>query len=77
MLRFTYPVKLTTDRKDGGYVVSCWDMPEAIPRETLPSLPLPTRKARCRPRSSAASRTAWRFRHPPRPSAASGSSPLR
>ena len=30
MLRFTYPVKLTTDRKDGGYVVSCRDVPEAI-----------------------------------------------
>ena len=30
MLRFTYPVKLTPDRKDGGYVVSCRDIPEAI-----------------------------------------------
>ena len=30
MLRFTYPVKLTRDRKDGGYVVSCRDLPEAI-----------------------------------------------
>ena len=30
MLRFTYPVKLARDRKDGGYVVSCRDIPEAI-----------------------------------------------
>ena len=30
MLRFAYPVKLTRDRKDGGYVVSCRDIPEAI-----------------------------------------------
>lgn len=30
MLRFTYPVKLTRDRKDGGYVVNCRDLPEAI-----------------------------------------------
>jgi len=30
MLRFTYPIKLTRDRKDGGYVVSCRDIPEAI-----------------------------------------------
>jgi antitoxin HicB len=30
MLQFTYPVKLTRDRKDGGYVVSCRDIPEAI-----------------------------------------------
>ena len=30
MLRFNYPVKLTPDRKDGGYVVSCRDIPEAI-----------------------------------------------
>ena len=30
MLRFTYPVKLTRDRKDGGYVVSCRDLPEVI-----------------------------------------------
>ncbi|MGH8675903.1 MAG: type II toxin-antitoxin system HicB family antitoxin [Burkholderiales bacterium] len=30
MLRFTYPVKLSRDRKDGGYVVSCRDIPEAI-----------------------------------------------
>ena len=30
MVVFTYPVKLTRDRKDGGYVVSCRDIPEAI-----------------------------------------------
>lgn len=30
MLRFTYPIKLTRDRKDGGYVVSSRDIPEAI-----------------------------------------------
>jgi antitoxin HicB len=30
MLHFTYPVKLTRDRKDGGYVVSCRDIPETI-----------------------------------------------
>lgn len=30
MLRYTYPVKLTRDRKDGGYVVSCRDIPESI-----------------------------------------------
>ena len=30
MFRFTYPVKLTADRKDGGYVVTCRDLPEAI-----------------------------------------------
>ncbi|MCC7483540.1 MAG: type II toxin-antitoxin system HicB family antitoxin [Burkholderiales bacterium] len=30
MLRFTYPVKLTRDRKDGGYVVTSRDLPEAI-----------------------------------------------
>ena len=30
MRQFTYPVKLTRDRKDGGYVVSCRDLPEAI-----------------------------------------------
>lgn len=30
MLRFTYAVKLSRDRKDGGYVVSCRDVPEAI-----------------------------------------------
>jgi predicted RNase H-like HicB family nuclease len=29
-LRLTYPVKLIPDRKDGGYVVSCRDIPEAI-----------------------------------------------
>jgi antitoxin HicB len=30
MLRFTYAVRLKRDRKDGGYVVSCRDIPEAI-----------------------------------------------
>lgn len=36
MLRFTYPVTLTRDRKDGGYVVACRDIPEAITQgETL------------------------------------------
>jgi len=30
MFRFTYPVKLTPDRKDGGYVVTFRDLPEAI-----------------------------------------------
>lgn len=29
-LTFAYPVKLARDRKDGGYVVSCRDIPEAI-----------------------------------------------
>lgn len=30
MLRFTYPVKLSKDRRDGGYVMTCRDLPEAI-----------------------------------------------
>lgn len=30
MLQFAYPIKLTRDRKDGGYVVSCRDISEAI-----------------------------------------------
>jgi antitoxin HicB len=30
MLQFTYPVKLTRDRRDGGYVVTFRDIPEAI-----------------------------------------------
>jgi antitoxin HicB len=30
MLRFTYAVLLKRDRKDGGYVVGCRDIPEAI-----------------------------------------------
>ncbi len=30
MLRFTYAIKLTPDRKDRGYVVTCRDIPEAI-----------------------------------------------
>ena len=36
MFRFTYPVKLTPDRKDGGYVATFRDIPEAITQgETL------------------------------------------
>jgi antitoxin HicB len=30
MLSFTYAIKLTPDRRDGGYVVTCRDLPEAI-----------------------------------------------
>jgi antitoxin HicB len=30
MRQFIYPVKLTRDRKDSGYVVGCRDLPEAI-----------------------------------------------
>jgi antitoxin HicB len=30
MFEFVYPVKLTRDRKDGGYVVTFRDLPEAI-----------------------------------------------
>jgi len=30
MRQFTYAVKLTADRRDGGYVVTCRDLPEAI-----------------------------------------------
>lgn len=30
MIRFTYPAKLTPDRKDGGYVVTFRDLTEAI-----------------------------------------------
>lgn len=30
MQRFTYPVILTPDEKDGGYVVSCRDVPEVV-----------------------------------------------
>lgn len=30
MFRFTYPVILTPDEEDGGYVVTCRDLPEAI-----------------------------------------------
>jgi antitoxin HicB len=30
MRQFTHAVKLTPDRKDGGYVVTCRDLPEAI-----------------------------------------------
>ena len=30
MRRFVYPVKLSPDKRDGGYVVTCRDLPEAI-----------------------------------------------
>jgi antitoxin HicB len=30
MRQFTYAVKLTPDKEDGGYVVTCRDLPEAI-----------------------------------------------
>jgi len=30
MRQFTYAVKLTPDKDDGGYVVTCRDLPEAI-----------------------------------------------
>ncbi len=30
MRQFTYAVKLTPDKADGGYVVTCRDLPEAI-----------------------------------------------
>lgn len=30
MLRFTYPIRLTPDRRDGGYIVRSRDIPEAI-----------------------------------------------
>ncbi|MBS0421508.1 MAG: type II toxin-antitoxin system HicB family antitoxin [Proteobacteria bacterium] len=30
MRQFTYPIKLTRDRSDGGFVVTCRDFPEAI-----------------------------------------------
>lgn len=30
MRQFTYAVKLTLDKDDGGYVVTCRDLPEAI-----------------------------------------------
>lgn len=30
MFRFTYPITLTHDKDDGGYVVTCRDLPEAI-----------------------------------------------
>ena len=32
MRLFTYAVKLTPDKRDGGYVVGCRDLPEAITR---------------------------------------------
>lgn len=30
MRQFTYPVRLAPDKADGGYVVTCRDLPEAI-----------------------------------------------
>lgn len=30
MQRFIYPVALTADKKDGGYVVTCRDVPEVV-----------------------------------------------
>ena len=30
MRQFTYTVKLTPDKDDGGYVVTCRDLPEAL-----------------------------------------------
>jgi len=30
MQRFTYPVTLTPDEKDGGFVVTCRDVPELV-----------------------------------------------
>jgi antitoxin HicB len=30
MRQFTYAVKVTADKRDGGYVVTCRDLPEAI-----------------------------------------------
>jgi len=30
MQRFTYPVTLTPDEVDGGYVVACRDAPEVV-----------------------------------------------
>jgi antitoxin HicB len=30
MRQFTYAMKLTPDKKDGGFVVTCHDLPEAI-----------------------------------------------
>jgi antitoxin HicB len=36
MRQFTYAVRLATDKKDGGFVVTCRDLPEAITQgETL------------------------------------------
>ena len=37
MLRFTYPATLIRDRKDGGYVVNCRDIPEAITQGDTPA----------------------------------------
>jgi hypothetical protein len=30
MRQFTYAVKLTSDKENGGYVVTCRDLPEAV-----------------------------------------------
>ena len=30
MRKFTYPVTLTADKKDGGFVVTCRDVPEVV-----------------------------------------------
>jgi len=30
MRQFTYALKITPDKKDGGFVVTCRDLPEAI-----------------------------------------------
>lgn len=30
MRNFVYPVRLTADKQDGGYVVTCRDLPEAV-----------------------------------------------
>jgi len=34
--QFTYPMKLTRDRNDGGFVVTCRDFPEAITQAETP-----------------------------------------
>jgi antitoxin HicB len=37
MQQFSYPIKLTPDKVDGGYVVTCRDLPEAITQgDTIP-----------------------------------------
>lgn len=36
MRQFTYPMKLTRDRNDGGFVVTCRDFPEAITQAETP-----------------------------------------
>ena len=48
MRQFTYPIKLTADRKDGGFVVTCRDLPEAITQgDSVAALP---RKGSVHPR---------------------------